>query len=253
MSSHEMGLLLEEDPMSVDGSIQGIQGIEGIEGMEGMENIGDMGGMGSAMALDDVDLFGDAVMEGALAGLPPRPLPSKHLQQRLDELRTRGCCQGIAWSRQGTVASIAKDGMSVELRYLRCNPDTAEWELSEPTSWSPPSPSPSPPTANLPTAVPPAAAAAPFVHLAWAPTMNPDLAVVDALGRITILSFHIAVNQTYPVRRWETDVVDDLHAIVGCYWLPLGMPPNKQASRLALSAGLLLTLSKVPSHSWPGY
>jgi mediator of RNA polymerase II transcription subunit 16, fungi type len=41
-----------------------------------------------------VDLFGDPVagMENALE-LPTRPPPSKQLQQRLDELRTRGCCQ----------------------------------------------------------------------------------------------------------------------------------------------------------------
>ena len=235
MSAHEMALLLDEDLMSVDGSIQGIQGIdgmggmEGIEGMEGMEGMGALGTMASAMALDDVDLFGDPVIDGALAVLPPRPLPSMPLQQRLDELRARGCCQAIAWSRQGTIASISKDAMSVELRSLRCNPDTTDWELSEPAIWSPPSPTPLPPSANPPAPVPLASAVAPFVHLAWSPTMNPDLAVVDALGRITILSFHITVNQTYPVRRWDTDVVDDLHAVVGCYWLPLGMPPNKQA------------------------
>ncbi|KAK4154621.1 hypothetical protein C8A00DRAFT_14256 [Chaetomidium leptoderma] len=226
MSAHEMALLLDGDAMNVDGAMQGLQGLQGIQGMEGMGGMGTMGGMDgmggmeSAMALDDVDLFGDPVMDDALAGLPPRPLPSKHLQQRLDELRTRGCCQSIAWSRQGTIATISKDAMSVELRYVHCNPDTTEWELSEPTTWSPPSPSPAP--------VSPASASAPLVHLAWSPTMNPDLAVVDALGRITILSFHITINQTYPVRRCETDVADDLHAIVGCYWLPVGMPQNKQ-------------------------
>ncbi len=257
MSAHEMALLLDEDPMSVDGSIQGIQGIddmggmEGIEGMDGIEDMGAMATMGSAMALDDVDLFGDPVMDGvgALAVLPSRPLPSMPLQQRLDELRARGCCQAITWSRQGTIASLSKDAMSVELRSLRCNPDTTDWELSEPTTWSPPSQTPLPPSANPPAPVPLASAVAPFVHLAWAPTQNPDLAVVDALGRITILSFHITVNQTYPVRRWDTDVVDDLHAVVGCYWLALGMPPNKQARpsfllcTFALAGLSLLTLS----------
>jgi mediator of RNA polymerase II transcription subunit 16 len=62
--------------------------------------------------------------------------------------------------------------------------------------------------------------------------MSPDLAVIDALGRLTLLGFSIANNQPYPVRRWETDVVDDLHAVVGCYWLPTGMAPSKQASRV---------------------
>jgi len=243
MSAQEMALLTEGDPMNVDGAIQGMNvmegmdmggmgGMEGMEGMGGMGEIGEMGGMeGITMGLDEVDLFGDPVMDNALAGLPPRPLPNKQLQLRLEELRTRGCCQGIAWSRHGTIASIARDGTSIDLRFIRCNPHAAEWELSEPTSWSPPSgPSPSPPAPNPPTPVSAASCSTPFVHLAWAPTPNPDLAVVDALGRITLLSFHITINQTYPVRRWETDVVDDLQQIVGCYWLPTALAPNKQAS-----------------------
>ncbi|KAK4044534.1 hypothetical protein C8A01DRAFT_31320 [Parachaetomium inaequale] len=231
MSADDMALLLEGDPMNVDGAMQGLQGIQdmqGIQGMEGMEGMDGMGSMGGAMALDEVDLFGDPVMDDALAGLPPPPLPSKKLQQRLDELRTHGCCQGIAWSRQGTIASIAKDAMSIDLRFIRCNPDTTDWELSEPSSWSPPSPAASPPAPNPPTPISLASTSAPFVHLAWSPTMSPDLAVIDALGRLTLLGFSIANNQPYPVRRWETDVVDDLHAVVGCYWLPPGMAPNKQ-------------------------
>jgi mediator of RNA polymerase II transcription subunit 16 len=237
MSNHDMALLLEGDSMTVDGAMQGLEGIEGMqgiqgmEGMEGMEGMGSMGSMGSAMALDEVDLFGDPVMDDALAGLPSQALPSKSLLQRIDELRTRGCCQGIAWSRQGTIATIAKDAMSVELRFIRSHPDTTEWGLSEPSSWSPPSPVASPPAPNPPTPISLASSSAPFVHLAWSPTMSPDLAVIDALGRLTILSFSIANNLPYPARRWETDAADDLHAIVGCYWLPQGMAPNKQVSR----------------------
>lgn len=237
-----MALLLEGDSMNVDGTMQGLEGIEGmqgIQGMEGMEGMGGMegmegmeglGSMGSAMALEEVDLFGDPVMDDALAGLPPRPLVSKSLLQRLDDLRVRGCCQGIAWSRQGTIATIAKDAMSVELRFIRSHPDTTEWGLSEPSSWSPPSPTVSPPVPNPPASISLASSSAPFVHLAWSPTMSPDLAVIDALGRLTILSFSIANNQPYPARRWETDAADDLHAVVGCYWLPQGMASNKQAS-----------------------
>ncbi|KAL2199805.1 mediator complex, subunit Med16 [Corynascus similis CBS 632.67] len=185
----------------------------------------DMDGMGGTMALDEVDLFGDPVMDSALAGLPSRPLPSKALLQRLDEMRTRGCCQTIAWSRQGTIASISKDAMSIDLRFIRCNPDTAEWELSEPSSWSPPSP----PAPNPPTTISLASTSAPFVHLAWSPTVVPELAVLDAMGRLTLLSFSISSNQPYTTRRWEADAADDLHAVVGCYWLPPGMAPNKQA------------------------
>ncbi|KAL2171863.1 hypothetical protein VTG60DRAFT_1250 [Thermothelomyces hinnuleus] len=269
MSAHDMDLLMDGATMNGgDGAvqqmqgiqgIQGIQGMEGLEGMEGMEGVEGMGGMngmdgmdgmngmdgmdgmGGAMALDEVDLFGDPVMDSALAGLPSRPLPSKALLQRLDEMRTRGCCQSIAWSRQGTIASISKDGMSIDLRFIRCNPDTTEWELSEPSSWSPPSPPASAPALapapNPPNPISSASASAPFVHLAWSPTMIPELAALDALGRLTLLTFSISSNQPYHSRRWEADVADDLHAVVGCYWLPPGMPQNKQAS---------FTLSSLP-------
>ncbi|KAL2158526.1 hypothetical protein VTH06DRAFT_4293 [Thermothelomyces fergusii] len=200
-----MDLLMDGAPMDGgDGAgeqmqgiqgIQGIQGMEGLEGMEGMEGVEGMGGMngmdgmdgmdgmGGAMALDEVDLFGDP------------------------------------------------DGMSIDLRFIRCNPDTTEWELSEPSSWSPPLPSASAPglaaAPNPPNPISPASAGAPFVHLAWSPTMSPELAAFDALGRLTLLNFSISSNQPYS-RRWEADVADDLHAVVGCYWLPPAMPQNKQ-------------------------
>ncbi|KAK3945310.1 RNA polymerase II mediator complex subunit Sin4 [Diplogelasinospora grovesii] len=170
----------------------------------------------SAMALDDVDLFGDPVIENALDVhlQPTRPSPSKQLRQRLDELRTRGCCQGIAWSRQGTIASVSKDGRSVDLRFLRCHPENGVWDLSEAhsgTAWVS--------SVNIGT---------PVTHLAWAATSSPELAVIDAVGRIYILSFSISLNKAYPVRKWDSDAVDDLNAVVGCYWLPLGLPQNRQ-------------------------
>ncbi|GAB1311111.1 Mediator of RNA polymerase II transcription subunit 16 [Madurella fahalii] len=216
MATHDMSLLLDGDAMNVDAGMPGIQGIQGMRGID------------SAMALDEVDLFGDPVMDSALASLPARPPPSKPLQQRLDELRTRGCCQGIAWSRQGTIAAISKDAMSIDLRFIRCNPDDGDWDMSEPSPWSAvsqgPSPGPTPSSSSLSLA----SAGAPFVHLAWSPTTTPDLAVIDALGRLTILTFSITLNRGYLARRWDADPVDDLHAIVGCYWLPLGVHPSRQ-------------------------
>lgn len=254
MSSHDMDLLMEGDTLNVDSAIQemqgmqGLQGIQGMDGMggmggmeelegmggmEGMEGLGGMGGMGSidgAMTLDDVDLFGDPVMDNALAVLPAPPPPSKPLLQRLGELRERGCCQSIAWSRQGTIAVISKDGMSIDFRFIRCRPDDGEWVLSEPSPWSTVSQSPSPPAQShhfTPLSL--ASAGAPFVHIAWGPQGSTELAAIDALGRITILSFSTVLNRPYPVvRRWDADVADDLHAIVGCYWLPLVLQPGKQ-------------------------
>lgn len=216
MASHDMPLLLDGDAMNVDSGMQGIRGMQSME---------------SAMALDEVDLFGDPVMNNALAGLPARPPTSRPLQQRLDELRTRGCCQGIAWSRQGTIAAISKDGMSISLRFIRCSPDDGDWAMSDPSPSSTVSQGPSPaPHPSSSSGLSLASAGAPFVHLAWAPTTTPDLAVIDALGRLTILTFSITLNRGYLARRWDADPVDDLHAIVGCYWLPLGVHPSRQAS-----------------------
>ncbi|KAM7194311.1 RNA polymerase II mediator complex subunit Sin4 [Rhypophila sp. PSN 637] len=175
---------------------------------------GDMHVMDNAMTLDHVDLFGDPVMDNALGNaldLPARPLPSKQLRQRLEELRTRGCCQGIAWSRQGTIASISKDGKSIDLQFLQCRPDNGDWELSEPYSCSN---SLSPPVGLI-------------THLAWSPISSPELAVIDTVGRISILTFSIHLNRCHSIRKWDTDHVDDLQAVVGCYWLPLALSPTR--------------------------
>ncbi|KAL7627995.1 Mediator of RNA polymerase II transcription subunit 16 [Parahypoxylon ruwenzoriense] len=157
-----------------------------------------MGGEAMQVDLDDVDdLFGD----GAPLALPPRPL-SKRLRQRLDDLRNRGCCQGIVWSKGGTIASIAPDGQSLQLRYLRAEAKNAAFALSDPTTIAP--------WGNLP--------GGPLVHLSWGPA-NSELAVIDAVGRVLILNFSANLNRPSLSRRWDSDSVDDMHAIVGTYWL----------------------------------
>ncbi|KHN99933.1 Mediator of RNA polymerase II transcription subunit 16 [Metarhizium album ARSEF 1941] len=146
------------------------------------------------------DLFGDNVP----LSIPVRP-QGKQLRQRLDELRNRGACQTVAWSKSGTIASLTPDGQTLELRFLRCHPDTGVWELSEAT------------TCELVKGSP----AIPLVHLEWGPTNTPDLAVIDAAGRVALVSFAISLNHPFINRHWETDMIDDLHGVVGCYWLPL--------------------------------
>ncbi|XP_044724698.1 mediator complex subunit 16 domain-containing protein [Hirsutella rhossiliensis] len=154
--------------------------------------------------LPDVDdLFGDDV---ALS-LPLRP-QGKQLHGRLDELRSRGCCQAVAWSRLGTIASLTPDGQSLKLRFLRCHPETGEWDLSEPT------------TAELIKGSP----AIPMVHLEWSAANTPDLAVIDAVGRVTIAAFPNALNRPFVTRKCDNDPVDDRHAVVGCHWLPVVSP-----------------------------
>ncbi|CAM1506819.1 Fc.00g064600.m01.CDS01 [Cosmosporella sp. VM-42] len=153
------------------------------------------------------DLFGESVD----LSLPVR-MQSKQLNQRLDELRNRGCCQAVAWSRTGTIASLTPDGLDIELRYLRRHPEDGTWDLSEPT------------ICHLVKGTP----AIPLVHLAWAGTSSPDLAVIDAAGRVVIVSFSIALNHPFIQRKWDTDQIDDMHAVVGSYWLNIA-PSNSQS------------------------
>lgn len=151
--------------------------------------------------LQDVDdLFGDDV---ALS-LPLRP-QRKQLLARIDELRSRGCCQSVAWSRSGTIASLTPDGQNIQLRFLRCEPENGSWELSDPTICEA--------IKGTPTI--------PLVHLEWSSTTSPDLAVVDAIGRVAIASFPITLNHPFITRRWDADAVDDSHAVVGSFWLPV--------------------------------
>ncbi|KAK7714166.1 Mediator of RNA polymerase II transcription subunit 16 [Diaporthe eres] len=167
-----------------------------------------MGPLGAAMPNMDDDLFGDEVLPMAT-----RP-PTKQLQQRVDEMRSRGCCRSIACSKLGTIASISPDGTHINLQCSRAHPSDASWELSEPTPCSIFSP-------TLP--------GGPIVHLAWSPAMNPELAVIDAYGRVCLLLFNNSLNKaSFVTRKWDADTPDDLLSVVGCYWLPLFVPPNRQ-------------------------
>ncbi|KAL0936566.1 mediator of rna polymerase ii transcription subunit 16 [Colletotrichum truncatum] len=167
-------------------------------------------GMNGAMQVDQLDvddLFGDGVGLSLQAARPP----TKQLRQRIDELRTRGCCQGVAWSRSGAIASVSPDGRHLETRFLRSHPDDGDWGLSEPTKIELISTNPS----------------SPIVHLAWASTASPELAVIDAAGRVSILTYSINLNRPFATRKWDHEPGDDLQAVVGCYWLSLA-PQSKQ-------------------------
>lgn len=58
----------------------------------------------------------------------------------------------------------------------------------------------------------------PVVHLSWGPASS-ELAVVDAVGRVLLLNFNSDLNRPLVSRRWDGDAIDDLHTIVGTYWL----------------------------------
>lgn len=155
--------------------------------------------------MDIDDLFGD----GAGLSFSTQP-PTKELLQRVDELRIGGCCQQIAWSKCGSIASVASNGYTLEIRFLRCHPKSGTWELSEP--------SPSFTSSQD---------GGPIRHLSWSPT-GCDLAVIDSAGRVTILSIFSSLNKLAITRNYQVDTADDLQTPVGSYWLPLApVPPGR--------------------------
>ncbi|KAM3562348.1 hypothetical protein MY1884_001847 [Beauveria asiatica] len=171
------------------------------------------------------DLFGDEVP----LSLPPKT-QGRHLHQRLDDLRNRGCCQTIAWSRAGTIASITPDGLSLELRMLRAHPANGSWEMSEPTT----------------TDLVKGTVTNPLAHLEWSTTTAPDLAVFDSTGRVMIMNFPVSLNAPFANRNWDADTVDDMNAIVGCHWLPV--PPISQKTFNVLYGPAIKAQPNSPYH-----
>lgn len=121
--------------------------------------------------------------------------------------------RGIAWSKWGSIASIAANGSDLELRNLRVNPEDGSWALSEPT---------------LTPSFSAAQDGIPLKHLSWSPTGS-DLAVIDASGRVTILDIFSSLNKPSLKRSCQLDdPADDLHAVVGCHWLNVApFPANR--------------------------
>lgn len=143
---------------------------------------------------------------------------SSNLFRLLHDSRNSYIYRGLAWSRQGTIASISKDGQSVDLRCLRAHPKDGTWGLSEPTECP---------------LLTPTVPGCPITHLAWSTTSAPELAIIDSVGRVTILPFSLTLNHPSIGRRWDADMTEDLHSVVGCYWLPL-IPQSRQVSRSTL-------------------
>lgn len=124
----------------------------------------------------------------------------------------------IAWSKSGTVATITPDGQFLQLRFLRCDPADGTWDLSKPT------------TCELIKG----SSGIPLVHLEWGSTNIPELAIIDAVGRVVIVSFSISLNHPFITRKYDTDSIDDANAVVGAHWLAVA-PQNQQVSTPGLS------------------
>lgn len=132
----------------------------------------------------------------------------------MTETKTLTLARSVAWSRTGTIASITANGQELQLRHLRAHPDDGTWDLSEPT------------VCKLVQGTP----AIPLVHLEWAATNSPELAIFDDVGRVAVISFTIALNHPFVIRTWDSDLIDNTNAAAGCYWLPV-VPPQPQVSQ----------------------
>ena len=128
----------------------------------------------------------------------------------LPETRTTDMCRTIAWSKWGSIASITPEANALEFRNLRCSPENGTWALSEPTKTPP---------------LTPTMDGGPLKHICWSPTGS-ELAVIDAAGRVTVLSIFSSLNKPTLSRHCQGDPVDDLHGVVGCYWLNLSPYPG---------------------------
>lgn len=108
----------------------------------------------------------------------------------------------LIWSKTGLIASITPSGFGLELRNVRCHPDTGKWDLSEPTFI---------PQFNQNFD------GGQLQHVCCSPTGN-EMAVIDAVGRIAIVGISNCINKYGMIRHAVRDQVDDLHALAGCHW-----------------------------------
>lgn len=116
------------------------------------------------------------------------------------------------------------------MRHLCCDPSNGTWALSEATVTSSSNPAPE---------------GGPLRHVSWSPTGS-DLAVIDSVGRVTIMSIFSTLNKSSLHRPSQMDPVDDLHRVVGNFWLhiaPYG-GSNRPVSTISLSGSMLLKCSQ---------
>lgn len=119
----------------------------------------------------------------------------------------------MAWSRSGGIAYISPNGYEVKLRYLRVNPATGQWDLSEEYDIV---------RQDM------VSERNRFLHVEWGHT-GIDLAVADDVGRIFIFNINIfSANQSTMGRLATDDPGDELGRIIGIYWFnvdrPVGLP-----------------------------
>jgi len=118
--------------------------------------------------------------------------------------------RSVAWSKWGTIASIASNGTTLTLQSLRCDPVDGSWGMTETSTTSP--------LCHDDIQL---------KHLTWSPSGS-DLAVIDSVGRVTILTMFASINRPSMSSNPQADPVDDLQRVVGCYWLNMQTVPAQR-------------------------
>ncbi|KAF2704559.1 hypothetical protein K504DRAFT_461321 [Pleomassaria siparia CBS 279.74] len=193
--------------------------MDDMDNIDNMDNMDDMNGqayMDHGDNIDDMDLFGDSE-QVSLPPLPPLPQPITGLARRLDDLSSSGCCQKIAWSKNGCVAYITPDGYAINLRVFCRDVHSGKWHLGKDT--------------RLDTS--PANDDFPFVHLSWSHLGN-ELAILDSAGHVYVFSCSPVLDRMTQMRADSTQPEADGDAIVGMHWLAI--LPYEQKNHIAWSA-----------------
>ncbi|KAF2034910.1 hypothetical protein EK21DRAFT_97118 [Setomelanomma holmii] len=152
--------------------------------------------------MDVDDLFGDSEHVN-LQTITATPLV-KGLARRIDDLGASGCCQKIAWSKNGCVAYISPDGHTINLKVFARDAETGKWDLRK----------------DVPLEVPQGREEFPFVHLSWSHLGN-DLAVMDAAGRVMVFSCAMALDRMHFIRAELAHPEAEVDSVVGMHWLAI--------------------------------
>ena len=114
----------------------------------------------------------------------------------------------VAWSSLNCIAYITQDGLAVVLQCLYCDPDDAQWRLTD---------------GHTPRVIVMMHDGHVLKDLCWNPAGN-ELAVSDVCGRVNFYTIGAASNRCGIARQNLTRPEDSLSAIVGRMWLTSERP-----------------------------
>ncbi|EPS45612.1 hypothetical protein H072_394 [Dactylellina haptotyla CBS 200.50] len=130
---------------------------------------------------------------------------ARGIHELMDRLRQGGCRQRIAWGKLGCIASIAANGIDVEIRHLMASTKDGSWILS-----------PKYLIKNIHNG-------APLSSVHWN-NIGSELAVADIYGRMAMWTVFVSVDRLNPLRQSTATVKDDLNMLAGLWWLNMNKP-----------------------------